>query len=93
MNNFVKKYGTKITDHIPPHFDWFSYSQEIPSRFKKDIVHAAKDKNGAIEMEALKRVLVNIGASNSLSPVELCTIFDEVGEAGYIQADRMVQIL
>jgi phosphoribosylaminoimidazole (AIR) synthetase len=71
----------------------YSYAQEIPSRFKKDIVHAAKDQNGVIVMEAMERVLRNIGAPNSLSELELRAIFDEVGEAGHIRADRMVQIL
>jgi len=70
-----------------------NYTQEVPSRFKKDIVQAAKDQNDAIAIDALQRVLKNIGAPNSLSPSELRTIFDELGEAGYIRADRMVQIL
>jgi phosphoribosylaminoimidazole (AIR) synthetase len=71
----------------------YSYAQEIPSRFKKDIIRAAKDQNGIIAIEAMERVLQNIGASNSLSELELRAIFDELGEAGSIQADRMVQLL
>jgi hypothetical protein len=76
---------------------WYhhSYTQEIPTRFKKDIVHAAASVvvrpnhstnnhnlgNAAAVVNAtgLQHVLHNIGASNVLTPQELQAIFTEMG--------------
>jgi len=72
-----------------------SYTQEIPTRFKKDIVRAAStEENSIIEMTGLQRVLANIGASHTLSAYELQSIFAEVGNKdGRIPAHTMVQLL
>lgn len=73
-----------------------SYAQEMPSRFKKEIVGAAKNnltEGDVVPMEGLERVLHNIGASHKLSPTDLEIIFNELGEAGCIPAERMVKII
>jgi Ca2+-binding EF-hand superfamily protein len=68
-----------------------SYSRELPSRFKKDIVRAAKNEDNAIALDAMERVLRNIGANLSHDDLEI--IFSEIGESGVIPAERMTQIL
>jgi len=71
-----------------------SYSQEMPSRFKKEVVRAAKmPENEAVALEGLERVLHNIGASHKISLEDLQVIFNELGEAGSIPADRMVKLI
>jgi hypothetical protein len=72
----------------------YSYSQEIPSRFKKEIVSAAKERNEEIVlMEGLQRVLHNIGASHKISHSEMEVIFNELGVSGYITSERMVNLI
>jgi hypothetical protein len=73
-----------------------SYTQEIPSRFKKDICRAAVNhhEDSSIAVEGLQRVLANIGLSHRLSDQEIKVIFQEIGnESGVISAQKMVQIL
>ena len=71
-----------------------SYTQEIPSRFKKDLVRAAATQESLIEVSGLQRVLFNIGASHTLSTNELQAIFAEIGnEEGKIPASKMLQLL
>ncbi|KAL7574050.1 hypothetical protein ACA910_015628 [Epithemia clementina (nom. ined.)] len=73
------------------------YTQELPNRFKKDIVTAAciaKKSDGGVCLEGLQTVLRNIGLQDRLSPQELQILFEEEGnEGGAIPVDRMVQIL
>jgi ribosomal protein L20A (L18A) len=72
----------------------YSYSQEMPSRFKKEIVSAAKERNEEIILiEGLERVLHNIGASHKISRSEMEVIFNELGVSGYIPAERMVGLI
>jgi hypothetical protein len=71
-----------------------SYTQELPTRFKKDIVRAAKvDETEFVAFEGLERVISNIGASSSVSRDDVETIFLELGENGYIPAESMMKIL
>lgn len=45
-------------------------------------------------LEGLQRVLNNIGALNTkIFPQDLQVIFNELGEAGGIPADRMVKLI
>jgi len=67
-----------------------SYTQEIPSRFKKEIVHAAG--NGLVEVDGLQRVIDNIGASQAISHQEIIAIFAELGENGQIPAHKMMEL-
>ena len=77
------------------------YTQEIPRRFKKDIVTAACTSTSnktapedAVCMEGLQQVLRNIGLNDRLSHRDLQIIFEEEGnEAGAIPANRMMQLL
>jgi hypothetical protein len=80
-----------LTYFSPIHY---SYSQEIPSRFKKEVVSAAKDKEATgVVLEGLERVLHNIGAADKISRQDIELIFNELGEAGCIPAERMVKII
>jgi Ca2+-binding EF-hand superfamily protein len=68
---------------------------DTPMRFKKEIMRAAtKDQSDRISLDAMKRVLTNIGAENRLSADEWKVIFKELGnETGEIPTQRMAQII
>lgn len=76
-----------------PCFTFFSYTQETPYRFKKEVVAAAKGSDDQIVIESMQRVLHNIGASQKFTTSDLEILFDEMGESGSIPADRMVKLL
>ena len=60
----------------------YSYSQELPSRCKKEIVHAADvNKDGRIDEEHLSQIISNIGAEESVSKQDLRNILKEVGDS------------
>lgn len=71
-----------------------SYAQEMPTRFKKEIVLAASTGNEDVKVIGLQKVLSNIGASQAISVDEMRAIFAEMGNAdGAIPAKKMVQLL
>ena len=73
-----------------------SYTQELPTRFRKDVFRAAvqEPEDDHIVLAGMTRVLANIGASDRLSSSEINTIFQELGnEMGEIPVQRMAQIL
>jgi hypothetical protein len=73
-----------------------SYTQEMPTRFKKDVMRAAApdQESDRICVEGMKRVLVNIGAEHRISAGEMKVIFQELGnETGEIPMQRMVQFI
>ena len=72
-----------------------SYSQSIPSRFKKDIVCAAKEKETEhVVIEGLQKVVANIGGTHQVSRQDLETIFSEVGSSdGRISCEQMMKLL
>jgi cell division GTPase FtsZ len=72
-----------------------SYTQTVPSRFRKEILRAATDPEhaDAIAMEGMQRVLINIGAENRLSPEEIKSIFSEVGNGHDISAQSFLKML
>ena len=71
-----------------------SYSQCIPSRFKKDIVRAAKDAESEhVAIEGLEKVISNIGASQKVSRNDMEVIFSEIGESGRISTEKMFKLL
>jgi hypothetical protein len=74
-----------------------SYSQCIPSRFKKEIVLAAVKQSETadrIVLDGLHRVIANIGVEHKISRDELQTIFAEIGEHdGAIPKDRMLTMI
>lgn len=69
---------------------------DTPTRFKKEIMRAATttDQSDRISLDAMKRVMTNIGAEHRLSADEWKVIFKELGnETGEIPTQRMVQII
>jgi hypothetical protein len=73
-----------------------SYAQELHSRFTKDIIKAAqqKDNTNTVAMSGLQRVLTNINMLDRISEQEMKTIFHEMGcSSGMISADKMMKLL
>lgn len=77
------------------HLSSFSYTQELPARFKKEIVKAAAFQGDKVALDGLSRVLNNIGASNKLSQSEIQSIFSELGsrDDGLIPIQKMEQMI
>ncbi|KAG7353714.1 hypothetical protein IV203_003069 [Nitzschia inconspicua] len=71
------------------------YTQEIPSRFKKDVIRAAAvEPSGKIAPEGLERVISNVGLRHLVSREDVELIFREAGcSEGYIPAEQMLQML
>ena len=71
-----------------------SYTQECPSRFKKEIVRAAKkDDTNTIAVDGMQRVISNINMEHKVSKEDMELIFHEVGERnGTISADRFMKM-
>mmetsp|Transcript_10387 Transcript_10387/g.15952 ORF Transcript_10387/g.15952 Transcript_10387/m.15952 type:complete len:112 (-) Transcript_10387:129-464(-) len=84
----LKKFQDVMSEYRRRH-----YAQEMPRRFKRDVVAAAKDSENRIVMEGMQRVLKNIGAGQKLSENELKTLFTELGENGVISVSRMSALL
>lgn len=93
-----------VSNHLPTVVDvifclvWTqSYSREIPSRFKKDIIRAAKQDEVETEhilLEGLQQLVANIKMEHKVSRNDIQTIFYELGDSsGKIQADRMMSML
>ena len=71
-----------------------SYAQCIPTRFKKDIIRAAKEaETEHIALEGLQKVIANIGASSKVSRHDMELIFFENGVSGRISTEQMLKIL
>jgi hypothetical protein len=72
----------------------FSYTMTLPSRFRKDLLRAAKqDKNGKIALNDMQKVIANISMEHRITEQEMETIFQEMGESGKIEADRLMKII
>ena len=74
-----------------------NYTQELPSRFKKEIAKAAVngDSNtNCIPREGMERVLRNIGAMDRVSAKDMNAIFSELGNrSGEIPIRRFINII
>jgi hypothetical protein len=77
-----------------------SYTQEIPTRFKKEIVQAAAGGNDqGIGLAGVERLLANIttggntAATVTVSKQDLQLIFTEVGTGGQIPTQRFFQMI
>jgi hypothetical protein len=98
FDNYVLTYPS-LSFFFFPFFFFFhskiSYSQCIPSRFKKDIVCAAKEKETEhIVIEGLQKVVANIGGAQHVSRHDLEMIFSEVGASdGRISCEQMMKLL
>jgi Ca2+-binding EF-hand superfamily protein len=93
----VKSFKMTWSRHqlISPVLSLPSYTQELPSRFKKDIVRAAsQDRESIIALQDVQRVLQNIGADNRLTSEEIRSIFQEIGnKSGEMTVQHFMQIL
>lgn len=58
-----------------------NYGQELPSRFAKEVTQAADlDKDGFLCVSEISQLLENIGAKDSLTPEEISTALEEMGD-------------
>jgi hypothetical protein len=74
----------------------FSCAQTIPSRFKKDIVRAAKqdETDTRVRLEGTQQVMANINMEHRISRSEMETIFCEIGgEKSAIPAERYMNLI
>jgi len=76
----------------------YSYSDELPSRFKKHVIKAVQDdaSQGSIKMESLNQILDNIGRSDAkLSAADQQLVLNEAGasSADSIPVSKMIQML
>ncbi|CAJ1954301.1 unnamed protein product [Cylindrotheca closterium] len=70
------------------------YRQCLPSRFKKDLVKAATNReSGRIAIDDLQQVIANISMEHKISEQEMETIFQELGESGKISADKFMKMI
>ena len=76
------------------YFSWlYSYTQELPARFKKDIAKAAVVHDDLVGLSGVERVLNNIGLTERLTKNDLELIFQEVGNNGEMPAKRFISII
>ncbi len=62
-------------------FTFFSFSEELPSRCKKEILSAADYRHdGQITFEGLYQIICNIGATDKITKKEIGNIFEELGD-------------
>lgn len=89
--------------HVTQHL-YFSYSQEFPTRFRKDIVKTACSNAtcpGSVSAEGIEVILRNIGAAEQMPRSEIESILREVcvearGSAQdpcVISAEQMLNLL
>ena len=74
---------------------FYSYAQELPSRFKKEIAKAAKlGESDGIGLEGMERVIANIDMAHKITRQDMETIFLEVGgESRMISTDSFMKII
>lgn len=66
--------------NVPSFLPSFSYSQEIPSRFRKDIIKAADfNRDGFVSFHEVQDFMQNIGVKDVVTTKELETVFLEAG--------------
>ena len=82
-----------------------SYSQELPRRFRKDIVKAASKSSapssGLVSAEGIESILRNIGAGDQMSRLEIESMLREVSNERsgvaqnecVISADQLLKLL
>jgi hypothetical protein len=88
--------------HYPRLFYPNSYSEELPSRCVKEIIHAANAESkcqttGNITITGFQTILENIGATHQVSRSDIELIIDELGDNSLsertIPVHKMLQIL
>ena len=72
-----------------------SFSREIPTRFKKELLQPYLGSNGSVEVEDLNRLLTNIGHPNELlSSDEQRVLLQEAGSNNNcITMKKMMELL
>jgi Ca2+-binding EF-hand superfamily protein len=73
-----------------------NYSQELPSRFKKEVIKAIDTEgNGNISVDAFTTLLSNIGASDTVSKEDVHNIINELGDGSSetIPTDQVFEII
>eukprot|EP00977_Amphora_coffeiformis_P010315 scaffold2388_cov163-Amphora_coffeaeformis.AAC.11 len=71
----------------------YSYTQELPTRFKKELTKAAVVHDDFVGIDGVERVLMNIGAQQRLSHEDLNLIFSEMGQGGEIPASLFIKLI
>lgn len=89
---------TKLLSYTRTFIFYFtiSYSYELPSRCKKEIIKAVdKQGSGVISVEGLNKLLENIGASSTMSKGELESIIHDFGDKSKstINTDKMMKLM
>jgi predicted amino acid dehydrogenase len=73
-----------------------NYTQELPGRFKKEVIKAATQRQESADRIALgsfSQVLMNIGCQNRLTNTEIQCIFEELGNGKEIPTKNLTKIL
>ena len=81
---------------IVPSFRSLSFSREIPTRFKKEVLQPYVDKEaGVIQIEEINRMLVNIGhGEDCLSSSEQALLLRAAGSNDrYLTVQQMQELL
>jgi hypothetical protein len=85
-------------------FFYNSYTQELPRRFRQDIIKAATSSrqynaHATISADGIENVLQNIGAGNKMSRSEIDEILGEIGKCPLhskttvISANQLLQLI
>ena len=79
----------------PPALRQRSFSREIPSRFKKELLQPYVGVDGAVEIESLNKLLRNIGHPNELlSADEQRVLLEEAGSSNRcITIKKMMELI
>lgn len=72
-----------------------NYSDEVPSRFKKDMIKAMQGDNNAVQVDKLNTILTNIGRHDAfLSDEELNLLLKEAGSSNrFVTVDQILQLM
>lgn len=91
--------GTVAVEKLRDLFEEYrleNYTQELPGRFKKEVIKAATQSQECpdrVALDSFSRVLMNIGAENRLTRHEIKAIFEELGDGKEIPADNLTKLL
>mmetsp|Transcript_1305 Transcript_1305/g.2008 ORF Transcript_1305/g.2008 Transcript_1305/m.2008 type:complete len:124 (+) Transcript_1305:97-468(+) len=92
-SNSVNKLRSAVEDYRMK-----NYSEELPSRCKKEIIDAADfQRDGHITIDGILTIVTNIGAGKKVLREDIERIMSELGEKSHenrtIDAETMLQIL
>ena len=86
---------TGETDVLRSPVPFSSFSREIPSRFKKELLQPYVGTDGAVEIENLNKLMSNIGHPEGLlSSDEQRLLLEEAGSSnGCITVKKMMELI